>query len=704
MQLTENLISKGVDGLVGIEELTDYKIVKRDRGRSIHKETGRKSSAVPTDGGFQLTGAKRKKDLRQPSSKRRKLNHKRKYQKKNVIEKATEVPETDKDEVLKTDEDEAESCNSEGERKCEVSDFIDKMSAWSGLGIASSILRALAEQGFVEPTEIQAKTLPATVLGRRDVLGAAETGSGKTLAFGIPILHRILEDKERSTGDTKKADDGESYENETDSEGGDNSELVDIGCAAQVVSDVSLHSTKGYPESKLYALVLTPTRELAMQVHRHLTSAAKYTGIKVAVLVGGMAPQKQERLLSRRPEIVVATPGRLWELIQDGNPHLAQVSNIRCLAIDETDRMLEKGHFQELHNLLELLNVDGNKKRQRQNFVFSATLTMVHEPPGRLKSHSKKLRLTPGQKLQNIMTMLGITNPKVVDVTKETGTAGTLTEARIICAFEEKDFYLYYFIQLHKGRTLIFCNSISCVRRLAQLLTLLQCRPLPFHANMMQRQRLKNLDRFREDPCGLLLATDVAARGLDIPDVQHVVHYQVPRTSESYVHRSGRTARAKKEGLTLLLIEPTEVPHYTRLRRTLGRTKDLPLFPTSNNRLEAVKQRVRMARQLDQLELATRRSNSETGWFRKALTEMDMLVDDSDLPQQLDHSESSKLSRLAAIKRKELGALLSKPINLCSMSNAVNVLKSAVSIRVRPQNRNTVFLKKNCKIKKKSKE
>jgi ATP-dependent RNA helicase DDX24/MAK5 len=113
-----------------------------------------------------------------------------------------------------------------------------------------------------------------------------------------------------------------------------------------------------------------------------------------------------------------------------------------------------------------------------------------------------------------------------------TGTAGTLTEARIICALEEKDFYLYYFIQRHQGRTLIFCNSISCVRRLAQLLTLLRCRPLPLHANMMQRQRLKNLDRFREDPCGLLLATDVAARGLDIPGVQHVIHYQIPRTSE----------------------------------------------------------------------------------------------------------------------------------------------------------------------------
>jgi len=113
-----------------------------------------------------------------------------------------------------------------------------------------------------------------------------------------------------------------------------------------------------------------------------------------------------------------------------------------------------------------------------------------------------------------------------------TGTAGTLTEPRITCSLEEKDLYLYYFIQYHQGRTLIFCNSISCVRRLAQLLTLLQCRPLPLHANMMQRQRLKNLDRFRDDPHGLLLATDVAARGLDIPDVQHVIHYQVPRTSE----------------------------------------------------------------------------------------------------------------------------------------------------------------------------
>ncbi|PNF41284.1 hypothetical protein B7P43_G01468 [Cryptotermes secundus] len=691
VQLTENLISKGVEGLVGIEELTDYKLVKDYGAKSIRKQTpGKHVNALTSDGDIQRRSTKRKKDFGQPSSKRRKVNCRRKQQIRTVLEKPKEVPEVNKDETESSDTDDAE-------RKSMSSELLEsKMSAWHGVGIMSPILRALEEQGFVEPTEIQAKTLPAAVLGRRDILGAAETGSGKTLAFGIPILHRILEDRGQSAVHAKRTIEAEpcQSENEYEEHEDENSrEMVGLGCV-QVMKDVSPHNTPGCSQSKLYALVLTPTRELAMQVHKHLTAAARYTGIKIAVVVGGMAPQKQERLLSRGPEIVVATPGRLWELIQDGNPHLAQVSNIRCLAIDETDRMLERGHFQELHNLLELLNVDEGKKRQRQNFVFSATLTMVHEPPRRLKSRNKKLRLTPGQKLQNIMTMLGVTNPKVVDVTKESGTAGTLTEARIVCALEEKDVYLYYFIQQHPGRTLIFCNSISCVRRLAQLLSLLQCRPLPLHANMMQRQRLKNLDRFRDNSRGLLLATDVAARGLDIPGVQHVIHYQVPRTSETYVHRSGRTARAQKEGLTLLLIEPTEVPHYTRLCRTLGRTKDLPLFPISSSLLAAAKQRVTLAQELDRLELATRKSSTETGWFRKALTEMDMLVDDEDLPRQMDDDESNKLRRLASVKRKQLGALLCSHRQHGDMSNAVNVAKSAVDIRAKPQkNRHNLFLK-----------
>ena len=152
-------------------------------------------------------------------------------------------------------------------------------------------------------------------------------------------------------------------------------------------------------------------------------------------------------------------------------------------------------------------------------------------------------------------------------------TAQNLTECRLICSIEQKDYYLYYFIQRHPGRTIVFCNSIDCVKRLATLFGLLNCNPLPLHANMIQKQRLKNLERFRDNVNGFLIATDVAARGLDIPNVEHVIHYQVPRTSENYVHRSGRTARANKNGITVIFMEPGEVKSYIKLYRTLKRSK-----------------------------------------------------------------------------------------------------------------------------------
>jgi Superfamily II DNA and RNA helicases len=164
---------------------------------------------------------------------------------------------------------------------------------------------------------------------------------------------------------------------------------------------------------------------------------------------------------------------------------------------------------------------------------------------------------------------------------------------------------------------------------------------------------------------------------LDIPNVQHVVHYQVPRTSESYVHRSGRTARAQKQGLTLLLIEPSEAQFYTRFCQTLGRSKDLPLFPVESNALDVAKRRVVLARDVDRIELASRRSTSETGWFRKALTEMDMLVDEDDLPRQLDDDECNINRKLAARKKKQLNSLLSKPLFVCNTSHALDFLSSA---------------------------
>lgn len=353
----------------------------------------------------------------------------------------------------------------------------------------------------------------------------------------------------------------------------ENSALNDDASADTVTEDV----TNSNP---LYALILTPTRELAVQVKNHLVDAAKYTGIRVAAIFGGLAAVKQQRVLSKCPEIVVATPGRLWELLNEGNAHLSKIQNISFLVVDETDRMIEKGHFEELKLILERLNANLEKKDQRQNFIFSATLTMIHELPQylKLKNITRKRKLQPEtvtQKLETLISYFDISQPKIIDITQSargsTGVAKKLTECRISCSFEQKDLYLYYFLQKHSGRTIVFCNSIECVRRLAKLFAILRCEPLALHAKMAQRARLKNLERFAKNPTGLLIATDVAARGLDIPNVEHVIHYQVPRTGENYVHRSGRTARSNQEGIAVLFMEPKEVNDYVKLCRTLKR-------------------------------------------------------------------------------------------------------------------------------------
>ncbi|KAK0181215.1 hypothetical protein PV327_003517 [Microctonus hyperodae] len=567
--------------------------------------------------------------------------------------------------------------------------------AWSSLGVPSKILKALEDQNFTLPTPIQALTLAPAILGRRDILGAAETGSGKTLAFGIPILAGILEHKQNDTqtsddefSSIKEVEDcgatngswfvsnkknGDNDSNYSDSEADDETYHLNedgLGCV-KVIDNIHIDGFDEVPQAPrkpLYALILTPTRELAIQIRNHMCNAAKYTDINIAVIVGGMAAVKQERILNKGPEIVIATPGRLWELIDQGNPHLSQIDSIKYLAIDETDRMLEKGHFQELHQIFERMNTDEESLKNRQTFVFSATLTLVHDIPDYLQrkknknSKSKIFKLTPGLKLQKFIDLLKIKNPKVVDVTMERGTAGTLTECRIACTIDHKDYYLYYFLKRHFGRTLVFCNSIGCVRRLATLFGILDCNPLPLHASMPQKQRLKNLERFQQKPNGLLIATDVAARGLDIPNVEHVIHYQVPRTSESYVHRSGRTARAQKEGITVLMMEPSEMQYYTKLCKTLGHTQDIPTFPVIDRLLIAVKECVNLAREIDKLELKCRRDNVQKGWLKKAVEEMDLVLDEDQIETTMECKESADLKRQLKIKRKQLSSLLSKPL------------------------------------------
>lgn len=295
----------------------------------------------------------------------------------------------------------------------ESSDFNSEI--WTSLGVPSIILKALKEQNFETPTEIQTLTLPPAILGRRDILGAAETGSGKTLAFGIPIINGICELKKRGSkfilsksgkfhetenspnfniedlenlenenaenlsnddsGDeilenfeneiTENSDNLEEYENDSNLEESDNdsdnleesdddsdnleesdndshnleesdndsdnledSDEKEMKCV-RVIDNIKMKSNENTSSKPLYALILTPTRELAIQIKNHLTKAAKYTDIKIAVVLGGMAAVKQERILKKGPEIVIATPGRLWELVSEGNPHLNQLDSIK---------------------------------------------------------------------------------------------------------------------------------------------------------------------------------------------------------------------------------------------------------------------------------------------------------------------------------------------------------------------------------------
>ncbi|ELU02510.1 hypothetical protein CAPTEDRAFT_152919 [Capitella teleta] len=541
------------------------------------------------------------------------------------------------------------------------------MSAWMNLFVPEKVMLALGEQNFVQPTPIQIESLPAAIRDRRDIVGAAHTGSGKTLAFAIPILNGIMKLKEAAENELNQQLDGEE-ENEDDEilDEEEPEESAESDGDEEVEEKAEAESSE---ETKpLYALILTPTRELAIQVKNHIEAAAKYTGITCMAVVGGMSVQKQERLLRRGPEIVVATPGRLWELYSELSNHLSKMPKIRFLVLDEADRMVEKGHFEELEKILGTINSDAENEKRRQTFVFSATLTYTHKAPERLfmQKKKKKLKVTElsiEKKLEVLMGQVGMRErPKIIDLTEKQRTAETLTEARINCSAKERDLYLYYLLQQYPQRTLVFCNSKDCIRRLISIFTLLKCCPLPLHADMQQRQRLKNLDKFKGNPRGLLLATDVAARGLDIPGVEQVVHYQVPRTTESYVHRSGRTARACNEGLSVMMVAPDDLQNYRKIVKSLNRDADLPIFPVESDFVASLKPRVSMAWSIDLEEHKVNKHKRENNWFEKQAKEMDIDLDEDLLNDLGDSYEQARNRDKVYAMRASLDSLLSEPV------------------------------------------
>lgn len=524
----------------------------------------------------------------------------------------------------------------------------------------------------------------------RDIVGVAQTGSGKTLAYGLPIISHILRFPPSAT---------------------------------LAADDPDLP-----PSTRLRALILAPTRELALQVRAALSEVAIRTNrqlpealqdpnpnaprkrergqhISVVALTGGMSVEKQKRQLQRGADILVATPGRLWDLIGEDDSLAKAIKGIKFLVIDEADRMIENGHFAELENIVRLTRrkteddeddyeddfataVTSHSKTDRlpsrpdmRTFVFSAT--MSKDLQRNLKKRGRRYK--PGvpedgmSSLDDLLLKLDFRDPdpEIIDLSPAHGVVSTLKEVKVECMLQDKDVHLYHFLLRYPGRSIVFLSSIDAIRRLHPLMLLLELNVVQLHSGMQQRARLKALDKFKSAPNAILLATDVAARGLDIPAVSHVVHYQLPRSADVYVHRSGRTARAGQEGVALQLVAPEEKQMQRLLMASLGKDTDFGELPADFSVLDALKDRIELAKRIENAQHKATKEAHEDNWLRQAAEAMDIEID-SDMEFSDDDATSAKKKQSKKAARSQAGKVkvlqaelkqkLSKPIMMRGIS------------------------------------
>lgn len=607
--------------------------------------------------------------------------------------------------------------------------------SWSHLPLHPALKRALAHKSFTQPTEIQNQSIPhalglqqeeassdesddggtapssSRIRRKRDVVGVSQTGSGKTLAYGLPILNYLFENAENTVAATSR----------------------------------SAHSGDEDVPPPLGALILCPTRELALQVSSHLTDVVKSSCVisedddeishkkllrrpQIAVVCGGMSEQKQRRLLDGRSrqgdrkggvDIIVATPGRLWEMTRLDDYLAARIKQTRFLVLDEADRMVEVGHFAEMEHILNLVNrseavrpAEGKDGQQideedeseieahgvkpnphMQTFVFSATLSKALQTNlkrrRKLKQFTKKRhskRKESATTLDELMDHIDFRDPSpaVIDLTPGQGLPEGLMETKIECVGEDKDLYLYYFLLRYPGRSLVFVNSIDGIRRLTPILAHLGITCYPIHSQLQQKQRLKNLDRFRafnshggKSKNCVLLATDVAARGLDIPSVEHVVHYQLPRSADTYVHRSGRTARAGSSGVALALIEPKEKKLWVSLLRTMSRKTDIATFPITFSTLSLLRERVDLALAIDKATHEANKQAHDESWLAQLAEEADLVMSEDEVDPDAPTAKRGKGGRKEASKgaakvnemKSRLAGLLERRATMSGLSH-----------------------------------
>ena len=361
-------------------------------------------------------------------------------------------------------------------------------SGFHGLGIAPSLLQVLDQLKFITPTPIQTKAIPIAISGK-DIIGIAQTGTGKTLAFGLPLIQRLAQTRKQG-------------------------------------------------------LVVLPTRELAIQVDEVLAKVGRSLGLRTAVIIGGASQKMQLQSLARKPHVIIATPGRL-------NDHLEQkhltLSNVGIVVFDEADRMLDMGFLPQIKRILHALPAE------RQTMLFSATM-----PTAIMQLAAQHMKL-----------------PTAVEIAPSGTTSDRVVQEVFIVQREQKTALLQKMLERYLGPTLVFTRTKYGAKKVTRQVRSFGVSAAELHSNRSLGQRREALDGFKSGKYRVLVATDIASRGIDVVGIELVVNYDLPSASDDYVHRIGRTARASANGQAITFALPNERKELRDIERLIR--KNLPI-------------------------------------------------------------------------------------------------------------------------------
>ncbi|WP_165154986.1 DEAD/DEAH box helicase [Parabacteroides sp. ZJ-118] len=394
------------------------------------------------------------------------------------------------------------------------------------LDLIEPIRKALVQEGYTTPTPIQSEAIPIVLQGY-DLLGCAQTGTGKTAAFSIPIIQRLY-----------------------------------------------LQKKKGYRRG-IKALILTPTRELAIQIGESFAAYGRFVGLRHTVIFGGVGQKPQTEALERGIDILIATPGRLLDLIGQGFIHL---DTLEYFVLDEADRMLDMGFIHDIKRILPLL------PKKRQSLFFSATM-----PP----------------EIERLAGTI-LSEPRKVEVTPASSTVDAIDQSVYFVEKAEKINLLKSLLENPKLESvLIFTRTKHGADKVARVLSKAEIGAEAIHGNKSQTARQRALTNFKDHTTRVLIATDIAARGIDVDHLTHVINYELPNVPETYVHRIGRTGRAGREGVAFSFCDAEEVPLLKDIQKLIG--KEVPVV--GGHRYETKEVKAAVAEKKEVIKQESKRRN-----------------------------------------------------------------------------------------------